>query len=177
MENSFFIMRGVTPSVTNVINAVDSERKNIASIFDHKLPNIADSFHSAGFGIKGNLMETISSSDMLTSLKAPGVVNHRWLTEDISYGIYTWSLIGEKFEVPTETMSNIISLASVLLGFDLKENSRSLDDLGIKNLSLDEIKRNFIVTFSLIQNQVLTQPLYYRTIRLLCSDKEYHFLV
>ena len=136
----YFYNEGVTPSVTNVINAVDSERKNIASIFDHKLPNIADSFHSAGFGIKGNLMETISSSDMLTSLKAPGVVNHRWLTEDISYGIYTWSLIGEKFEVPTETMGNIISLASVLLGFDLKENSRSLDDLGIKNLSLDEIK-------------------------------------
>tara|TARA_Y100001970_G_scaffold1130_1_gene1330 strand:+ start:13196 stop:14266 length:1071 start_codon:yes stop_codon:yes gene_type:complete len=137
----YFYNEGVTPSVSNVINAVDKERRNIAKVFDHNLPNIADSFHSAGFGIKGNLIETISSSKMLTSLKAPGVVNHRWLTEDISYGIYTWSLIGNKFEVPTETMGNIISLASTMLNINLKENSRNLDDLGINKLSLDEIKK------------------------------------
>jgi opine dehydrogenase len=136
----FFYNEGVTPSVSNVINAVDKERRNIANIFDHKLPNIADSFHSAGFGIKGNLIETISSSKMLTSLKAPGVVNHRWMTEDISYGIYTWSLLGKKFEVPTETMENIISLGSTMLDIDLRENSRDLDDLGINKLSLSEIK-------------------------------------
>ncbi len=78
---------------------------------------------------------------MLTSLKAPGLVNHRWMTEDISYGIYTWSLIGQKFEVPTRTMNNIIELGSTLLNTDLRKDSRNLDDLGIKNLSLDEIKK------------------------------------
>lgn len=137
----FFYNEGVTPSVANVINAVDNERRNIASIFDHKLPNIADSFHAAGFGIKGSLIETISSSKMLTSLKAPGVVNHRWMTEDISFGIYTWSLLGKKFEVPTETMENIINLGSTMLKFDLKKNSRNLEDLGINKLTLDEIKQ------------------------------------
>ena len=137
----YFYNEGITPSVSNVINSVDKERRNIAAIFDHKLPNISDSFHEAGFGIKGNLVETLSSSNMLTSLKAPGVVNHRWMTEDISYGIYTWSLIGQKFEVPTATMNNIIELGSTLLNTDLKKDSRNLDDLGIKNLSLDEIKK------------------------------------
>lgn len=136
----YFYNEGITPSVTNVINAVDSERRNIAAIFDHTLPNIADSFHHAGFGKKGNLLETISSSDMLTSLKAPGVVNHRWMTEDISYGIYTWSLLGHKFEVPTKTMENIINLGSTMLGIDLSKKSRTLEDLGINKLSLEEIK-------------------------------------
>ena len=137
----YFYNEGITPSVSNVINSVDKERRNIAAIFDHKLSNISDSFHEAGFGIKGNLVETLSSSNMLTSLKAPGVVNHRWMTEDISYGIYTWSLIGQKFEVPTRTMNNIIELGSTLLNTDLRKDSRNLDDLGIKNLSLDEIKK------------------------------------
>jgi len=137
----YFYNEGITPSVSNVINSVDKERRNIAAIFDHKLPNISDSFHEAGFGIKGNLVETLSSSNILTSLKAPGVVNHRWMTEDISYGIYTWSLIGKKFEVPTGTMNNIIELGSTLLNTDLREDSRNLDDLGIENLSLDEIKK------------------------------------
>jgi len=137
----YFYKEGVTPSVSNVINAVDKERRNIANIFDHNLPNIADSFHQAGFGIKGNLEETISSSKMLTSLKAPGVVNHRWMTEDVSYGIYTWSLLGKKFEVPTETMENLISLGSTLLNIDLTKESRDLEDLGISGLTLEEIKK------------------------------------
>ena len=137
----YFYNEGVTPSVANVINSVDKERRNIASIFNHNLPNIADSFHSAGFGVKGELVDTISSSKILTSLKAPGVVNHRWMTEDISFGIYTWSLLGRKFEVPTETMENIINLGSILLNFDLKKNSRNLEDLGINKLSIEEIRK------------------------------------
>ena len=80
-------------------------------------------------------------SKMLTSLKAPGVVNHRWMTEDVSYGIYTWSLLGKKFEVPTETMENLISLGSTLLNIDLTKESRDLEDLGISGLTLEEIKK------------------------------------
>ena len=38
-------------------------------------------------------------------------------------------------------MNNIIELGSTLLNTDLKKDSRNLDDLGIKNLSLDEIKK------------------------------------
>ena len=135
----YFYNEGLTESVVRVINSVDSERKNIANHFGHEIDSVADAFHNAGFGIKGDLLETISSSKMLTSLKAPGVVNHRWLTEDISYGIYTWSLLGKKFNIETHTMETLVEMGSILLGIDLKINSRNLDSLGLSDLDISEI--------------------------------------
>ena len=136
----FFYNEGITESVSGVIESVDLERRKIGDFFGYKLDKVADSFHKAGFGQKGTLIETISSSDMLTSLKAPGVINHRWLTEDISYGIYTWSAIGEKFEINTHTMKTLIEMGSILLKKDLKKTGRKLKDLGIEKMTLDEIK-------------------------------------
>ena len=111
----YFYNEGITKSVSGVIESVDDERRKIGDFFGYKLDRVANAFHNAGFGVKGTLMETISSSDMLTSLKAPGVINHRWLTEDISFGIYTWSILGEKFEINTHTMKTLVEMGSILL--------------------------------------------------------------
>ena len=136
----YFYNEGITKSVSGVIESVDDERRKIGDFFGYKLDRVANAFHNAGFGVKGTLMETISSSDMLTSLKAPGVINHRWLTEDISFGIYTWSILGEKFEINTHTMKTLVEMGSILLQNNLKKSGRNLEDLGIEKMSLSEIK-------------------------------------
>ena len=136
----YFYNEGITKSVSGVIESVDDERRKIGDFFGYKLDRVANAFHNAGFGVKGTLMETISSSDMLTSLKAPGVINHRWLTEDISFGIYTWSILGEKFEINTHTMKTLVEMGSILLRNNLKKSGRNLEDLGIEKMSLSEIK-------------------------------------
>ena len=87
----WFYEEGVTPSVVNVIEAVDRERLALGAALGLHLTPVAEAFHRAGFGPAGDLWAIINGSRMLTALRAPGQVDTRWLTEDIPYGLATWA--------------------------------------------------------------------------------------
>lgn len=136
----YFYEEGVSPSVARVIMQVDEERRRVGKALGHDLPPVNEGFHAAGFGPKGDLWETINGSRMLTALKAPGTLQNRWLTEDMPYGIATWSLLGAKFGVDTPLMRAFVDIGSVVVGFDAWERARSLEDLGIADLDLEELR-------------------------------------
>ncbi len=137
----FFYGEGVTPSVAKVIMAVDKERRAIGEKLGYTLTPVNESFSNAGFGPAGDLVETIKQSDMLTQLKAPGSMENRWLTEDMPYGIATWSLLGEKLGVETPIMRSVIELCSVVVGASAWDSARTLEDLGIADLSPAVLRR------------------------------------
>src|SRR5919112_2094131 len=97
----YFYDEGVTPSVVKVIDALDAERRALGTAIGLDLTPVAEAFHGAGFGPKGDLWSVINGSRMLTALRAPGQIDTRWLTEDIPYGLVTWSLLGDRLGVET----------------------------------------------------------------------------
>jgi len=46
--------------------------------------------------------------------KAPGTMQNRWLTEDIPYGITTWSLLGASLGIETPIMKSFIEIGSII---------------------------------------------------------------
>jgi opine dehydrogenase len=127
----WFYEEGVTPAVVNVIEAVDRERLAIGIALGIDLTPVAEAFHRAGFGPAGDLWATINGSRMLTALRAPGQVDTRWLTEDIPYGLATWSLIGDRLGVDTPTMDALVTLAEATLDRDFWSQARGLEALGL----------------------------------------------
>jgi opine dehydrogenase len=71
---------------------------------------------------------------MLTALRAPGQVETRWLTEDIPYGLATWSLLGDSQGIDTPVIDALIALASATLGRDFWAEARDLEHLGLSGL-------------------------------------------
>ncbi|MBN1687022.1 MAG: NAD/NADP octopine/nopaline dehydrogenase family protein [Spirochaetales bacterium] len=136
----YFYEEGVSQSVAKVIMTLDQERRDIGKALGYDLLPVNESFHAAGFGPKGDLWATINGSLMLTRLKAPGVLNNRWLTEDIPYGIATWSRLGAQYGVQTPLMQAFVAIGSVIMGFDGWERSRSLEDLGIAGMDKRALK-------------------------------------
>ena len=136
----YFYEEGVSPSVANVIMAVDAERRAIAKALGYTLPPANDAFHKAGFGPKGDLWATINGSRMLTQLKAPGSLESRWLTEDIPYGLSAWHDIGQQYGVQAPLMQSLVNMGSVVMGFDGWKNGRSLTELGIKDLNKEQLQ-------------------------------------
>jgi opine dehydrogenase len=114
----YFYDEGVTPAVCAVIEQMDAERLAIGAALGYDLLPVAEAFHAAGFGPKGDLWSVINGSRMLTALRAPGSLETRWLSEDVPYGIATWAAIGDDLGIETPVMDALISLASVVLGFD-----------------------------------------------------------
>ncbi len=135
----YFYDEGVTPAVCQLIESVDRERLAIAEVLDLDLLPVVEAFHAAGFGPKGNLWETINGSQMLTALRAPGQIETRWLTEDVPYGIAAWSMLGEKYGVPTPILRSLVDLTSSATGINFWESARTLGDLGIADLSKDAL--------------------------------------
>jgi opine dehydrogenase len=127
----WFYEEGVTPAVVRVIEAVDRERLDVGAALGLTLTPVAAAFHRAGFGPAGDLWATINGSRMLTALRAPGQVETRWLTEDIPYGLATWSLLGDSQNVDTPVIDALIALASATLDRDFWAEARDLGQLGL----------------------------------------------
>lgn len=135
----WFYEEGVTPSVVRVIEALDAERLAVGRAYGLDLTPVADAFHAAGFGPKGDLWSVINGSAMLTALRAPGAVDTRWLSEDVPYGIATWAELGDAAGVDTPLMDGLVALTSAVLGYDCRANRRSLDDLGMDGIAPSDV--------------------------------------
>ena len=130
----YFYEEGVTPGVVRAIKAVDAERLAIGEWLGIVLDPVEEIYWHGGFGPRGDLWATINGSRMLTQLRAPGSLDTRWLTEDIPYGIATWSALGTQFDVPTPVMRALTDLGSAVTGHDLHAATRTPTDLGIAHL-------------------------------------------
>ena len=135
----YFYEEGVTPAVCHLIYAVDRERRAVAAALGLDLPPVDEAFHRAGFGPRGDLWATINGSRMLTPLRAPGLLDSRWLSEDVPYGLGAWVSLGERLRVPTPVLRSLIHLTSAATGIDFWKAARTAKELGIAEMSKDQL--------------------------------------
>jgi opine dehydrogenase len=135
----YFYDEGVTPSVCQLIHAVDRERLAVAAALGVKLHAVDEAFHAAGFGPKGDLWATINGSRMLTQLRAPGALETRWLTEDVPYGLAAWALLGEQLGVAVPVLRALVQLTSATVGIDFWKTARTPRDLGIADMGREAL--------------------------------------
>jgi opine dehydrogenase len=135
----FFYEEGVTPTVCRLIAAVDAERRAVGRALGLELPPVAEAFHAAGFGPRGDLWAVINGSWMLTQLRAPGAVETRWLTEDVPYGLGAWSALGEQLGVATPLLRALVDVAAAATGLDFPSATRTPQALGLGGLGREEM--------------------------------------
>jgi opine dehydrogenase len=141
-RGEFYIYEeGMTPSVTRVMDLLDAERLAVAGILGLRLPPIAEAVSSAGFGPRGTTWETFNGSRSLTFIKGPSSLKHRYLAEDIPYGLMTWASIADGLGVDTPMMDAFVSLGFGLLGYGPERGSRTAADLGLTDLDAEAILR------------------------------------
>ena len=137
----YFYEEGVTPGVVKVIEGLDRERLALGAAYGIALTPVAEGFAKAGFGPRGDLWSVINGSRMLTALRAPGQLDTRWLTEDLPYGLATWTALAEKIGMEMPVARSLIALGSALLGRDFEAERRDLRALGIDNLPVESLRR------------------------------------
>jgi hypothetical protein len=69
-------------------------------------------------------------TEKLEICEGPFRLNTRHLTEDIPYGLFTYCELGRMLGVPTPVSDALVTIASGLLGRDLRAEGRSLETLG-----------------------------------------------
>jgi opine dehydrogenase len=138
-----FYWDGVTESVGRVVAAVDEERVGVGEAWGLNLPSMRDRLLAwyADQGAKGeSLGEVMATNPTFEKAMAPPTLDHRFLTEDVGFGLVPVEELGKAAGVGTPVISALVTLASELLGTDLRAVGRSLQSLGLLGMNPEEVR-------------------------------------
>ena len=137
---------GATPSVAQVMEAVDGERMSLAGLCGVSSVSLKDSFTTMykHLGIHADtLSQVLRNSPIHANPALPGTpssMNTRYVTEDVPFGMVPWSSMGHMWGVPTPTCDALIQLASVIEGVNYFEKGVTVRDMGIEGLSPQQVR-------------------------------------
>lgn len=135
-----FYEEGVTDSVGRLIESVDRERIAIgARLGVEVLPDPTMGMRQ-GYMLEDNYGTGYRRAPGFLGIGAQPRLDHRYLHEDVGYGLVFMTGLARQVGVATPTMDAIIHLASVLMSRDYAgEALRTPDSLGVGALSPEQL--------------------------------------
>jgi len=119
---------------------VDYERMQIADALGAEVVSLREWLGST-YGAYGNtLCEALSNVKGYWGIKAPASLDTRYIFEDVPQSLVPIADMGQYLEIETPTINSMIHLASVIHNKDYYGIGRTVADMGLDGLSIDEIK-------------------------------------
>jgi opine dehydrogenase len=134
-----FYIDGVTPSVARVLEVLDRERVTVASALGIRARTALEWLQMAYNATGMNLHEAIHNQPGYYGLKAPTTLNHRYITEEVPMSLVPIAALGQRYGVSVRGMDSIIRLASIIHQTDYWRRGRTLEKLGIEEISVSEL--------------------------------------
>jgi len=134
-----FYVDGVTPSVAKVLEVLDRERVTVAAAMGLKARNALEWLELAYNATGENLHEAMHNQPGYYGIKAPGTLSHRYITEEIPMSLVPISSFASTYGVSVNGINSIINLACFIHGTDYRRKGRTVEKLGIKDLSVGEL--------------------------------------
>jgi opine dehydrogenase len=136
-----FYIDGVTPSVARVLEVLDRERVTVASALGIRARTALEWLKMAYDTTGEDLYDSVHNQPGYYGIKAPSTLNHRYIFEDVPMSIVPIASLGERFGVSVRGMDSIIRLACIVHRTDYWKRGRTVDKLGIGDLSVPELIR------------------------------------
>jgi opine dehydrogenase len=139
-----FYYEGTTPSVGRVIDVLDEERRAVAGAAGVRTKPFVELFHEMGYttaeaAATGTAHAALQASAPNRWIKAPPTLDHRYLHEDVGWGLVPWAELGRSLGVPTPLMDALITVGTALTGRDYRSEGLTLSRLGLVGLSGEEV--------------------------------------
>ena len=134
-----FYREGVTDAVGRVTAEIDAERLAVARALDVPATPFLDIFHNAGLTTReamesGSISRACRESAPNATLRSPPSLDHRYVHEDVGYGLVPFAAFGRLAGVPTPTIDSHIALLSAATGIDYAAGGLTLERMGIAGL-------------------------------------------
>jgi opine dehydrogenase len=135
-----FYEEGVTEGVGRLIRAVDEERQAIAGALGVTILSEPALGIEQGYMREENYSTGYSTAPGFLGIRAQSQLDHRYLTEDVGYGLVFLSDLAARLGVPTPAIDAVIAIASVVLARDFRgEGKRTLSTLGLDGMSAEQL--------------------------------------
>lgn len=130
----------LTPAAARIGEALDAERQAIARGFGFEVRSIHEHTHLSYH------VPTGSYAEMAAAIHAkyggppgPVTLEHRYVLEDVPYGLVFYEVLARIVRVPTPNLSAAITLISTACGRDFRRDNPLLAELGIEGASRDAL--------------------------------------
>jgi opine dehydrogenase len=136
----------MTGSVCKVMEMMDSERLAVGKAWGYDLISEYDdaiSNYNLDRSKYSSLHDIFVDHPVYGNHGAdsPALMTFRYLSEDVPYLLVPLSDMAMLANIPVPTIDSVIQLAQVINGTDYRKNGRGIDALGLRGLSLNEIKK------------------------------------
>ncbi|HEY5539602.1 MAG TPA: NAD/NADP octopine/nopaline dehydrogenase family protein [Thermoplasmata archaeon] len=135
-----YYLEGITPSVAVILEAMDNERRQVADALGIRTHTVREWLYLTYSSPGRDLYQAIQSTPGYKGIMSPAHLNHRYILEDIPMSLVPIASIGEMFDVKTPAIRAMIHLASLIHGRDFWKEGRTVERLGIKGMSVKEIR-------------------------------------
>lgn len=136
-----FYVDGVTPSVARVLEVIDRERVTVASALGLRARTSLEWLELAYNARGADLYEAMHNQSGYYGIKAPPTMNHRYITEEVPMSLVPISSLAKRYGVSVRGIDSLISLACFIHNTDYWRKGRTLEKLGIAELSIEELTR------------------------------------
>jgi opine dehydrogenase len=136
-----FYIDGVTPSVAKVLEELDRERVTVAASLGLRARTGLEWLKLAYDTTGNDLCEAIHNQPGYYGIKAPPTLNHRYIFEDVPMSLVPIASLGMRYGVSVPGMEAIVRLGSIIHATDYWRRGRTIDKLGINNLSVGELTK------------------------------------
>jgi opine dehydrogenase len=140
----FWYREGITPAIGAWIDAVDRERLQIVRQLGMSARPFVEIFYQAGLTDaaardSGSAYRAIHESEPNFAIKSPPSLDHRYVREDVAYGLVPMVEIGKLLGVKTPVMDALITLAGAALGEDFRSTGLTLEKMGLGGIRRQEL--------------------------------------
>jgi opine dehydrogenase len=141
-KDFFFYRDGNTLSISRGIKGIFEEVSSVAETVGVRM----NTYPEEDFWKKSAIMSTYTRAAFdkegcVAKISGPASVKSRYITEDIPYGLVPVRKLAMKYGTPTPLIAAVIELASVINQTEYMEEGISMEELGLSELSRDEVTR------------------------------------
>ncbi len=137
-----FYEEGVSDSVGRLIEALDAERIAIGRRLGLTILPDPDMGMRQGYMLANNYGEAYRKAPGFLGIGAQPRLDHRYLHEDVGYGLVFMSELGRQVGVETPGIDAVIQTASIVMARDYRaEALRTPGSLGVADLSAEALGR------------------------------------
>lgn len=141
-----FYREGITDAVGRLVSAIDRERVAIAKALAIPTVTFLEGFHAAGLTTEaamksGSVARACEESGPNRTVKSPESLDHRYMHEDIGYGLVPMAALAGLASVPTPTMDAFIHIGSEAVGIDYAATGLTLAKMGLAGRAPKDLTR------------------------------------
>lgn len=139
-----FYAAGNGRAVARVIDGIDRERLALARRLGVPAAPFTELFHQLGFTpgdqpLADDACEAIAHSELIRPIQSPPTLDHRYLHEDVGWGLVPWMHLAAAVGSPAPTITSLVHLAGVINGLDYARDGLTLNAMGLAGKTRDDI--------------------------------------